>query len=498
MSSRTVYNINLGIGEASSGVEYAQAYRHNILQGLDVNQKYLFLDFQPMRDIRSLVENIGIWSSNMLWLYDYVLGYRTEKSTMTLEDFQAFLPGTIDYLEDSVKIYTSDTSYARIYYLNKDKGIFNRVEYVESGLLVRKDYYSGKLVYCSEYYTPVDNVAVCVRRDLFSLTGSLVATEVLESEDNSSFFFSDGKYYLSKQDLFYQWLKSLDIKPFDWVLLDRSTGTGQAVFSLKSEIGFYLGVVVHADHWLESESTETSIFWNNYYEYQFRNAELVDTFICSTTRQSELLKKHLSRYFNKAIKVRTIPVGYLGDIKSNKVGKGEYRFVTASRLSSEKNIDLAIKAFSKSLRETNLDMSFHIYGEGSERENLQNLINDLNLQNRVVLMGHKDLSQVYRNYNYYLTASQSEGFGLSLLEAVGSGLYLVGYNVPYGNQEFSEDGRNGYLVDYSGSIDDKVTNLAEGITYVTRKGLIQTSKQQIKKYLKKNVIKEWKGLLWNY
>ena len=31
----TVYNINLGIGWASSGVEYAQAYRAKIFQELD-------------------------------------------------------------------------------------------------------------------------------------------------------------------------------------------------------------------------------------------------------------------------------------------------------------------------------------------------------------------------------------------------------------------------------------------------------------------------------
>ncbi|EGQ0324318.1 secretory protein, partial [Staphylococcus pseudintermedius] len=40
----TVYNINLGIGWASSGVEYAQSYRASIFRDLHVHSKFIFLD----------------------------------------------------------------------------------------------------------------------------------------------------------------------------------------------------------------------------------------------------------------------------------------------------------------------------------------------------------------------------------------------------------------------------------------------------------------------
>ena len=32
------------------------------------------------------------------------------------------------------------------------------------------------------------------------------------------------------------------------------------------------------------------------------------------------------------------------------------------------------------------------------------------------------------------------------MEAVGSGLPLIGFDVPYGNQTFIQDGQNGYLI----------------------------------------------------
>ena len=46
-----------------------------------------------------------------------------------------------------------------------------------------------------------------------------------------------------------------------------------------------------------------------------------------------------------------------------------------------------------------------------------------------LIVGDKEMED-----EVYLTASTSEGFGLTLMEAVGSGLPMIGFDVPYGNQ----------------------------------------------------------------
>ena len=46
----TVYNINLGIGWASSGVEYAQAYRAQLLRNIHQPAKFVFMDMILMQD----------------------------------------------------------------------------------------------------------------------------------------------------------------------------------------------------------------------------------------------------------------------------------------------------------------------------------------------------------------------------------------------------------------------------------------------------------------
>ena len=39
----TIYNINLGIGWASSGVEYAQIYRAKLLRSVGLEAKFIFI-----------------------------------------------------------------------------------------------------------------------------------------------------------------------------------------------------------------------------------------------------------------------------------------------------------------------------------------------------------------------------------------------------------------------------------------------------------------------
>ena len=82
------------------------------------------------------------------------------------------------------------------------------------------------------------------------------------------------------------------------------------------------------------------------------------------------------------------------------------------------------------------DITFDIYGSGSMDAKLREIIVEAQAGDYIRLMGHADLTDIYSQYEVYLTASTSEGFGLTLMEAVGSGLPMIGFDVPYGNQTF--------------------------------------------------------------
>ena len=49
-----------------------------------------------------------------------------------------------------------------------------------------------------------------------------------------------------------------------------------------------------------------TIPWNNYYDYQFTNADKVDFFIVSTDRQREVLQEQFAKYTQHQPKIVTI------------------------------------------------------------------------------------------------------------------------------------------------------------------------------------------------
>ena len=497
-----VYNVNLGIGFASSGVEYAQAYRYQLLKGLGIEQKYIFLDMVSSSSTYSLARNIGIDSKDVLWFYDVLTGSYMRDSMVSLR-----------WLKNNFKGYQIDDSDKSKIYLNLDEGtyivayedklnpsFYNRLEYVVDYCLVKKEYYAGFKVHSVEYYTPVNGKAYVYKRDFFKKNGEVALTEFVKTLDDSSFFYQ-GRYYSSKEALFGVFLDKLGIKKKDWVLLDRSTGTAKAVFTRKNELGFKLGVVVHAEHYVAEGITDSGILFNNYYEYQFKNRNLVDAFICSTQKQADLLSQQLDGFS----KVFVAPAGYLEELRGrgieDKRQKG--KFVTVSRLSDEKNLDILIKAFAVARQERDLadgsQLTLDIYGEGVERSNLEKLIKNYEAESFITLKGHHKMDDLYQEYSAYVSASFAEGFGLSLMEAVGSGLFIIGYNVDYGNTNFVVEGRTGILcpVDVDDRDSDKnVSMLSWGIRKaVNELDNIEFVYDVARQYLKPEVAKAWKELL---
>lgn len=101
----------------------------------------------------------------------------------------------------------------------------------------------------------------------------------------------------------------------------------------------------------------------------------------------------------------------------------------------------------------------------------------------------------------YVAASQSEGFGLTLMEAIGSGLPIVGFDVRYGNQTFIDDGQNGYRIPITDEMDqkEKIKLLSERIVRMFTEDDMDAfsghSYEKAKEYLTKEVVHRWIELL---
>ncbi len=101
----------------------------------------------------------------------------------------------------------------------------------------------------------------------------------------------------------------------------------------------------------------------------------------------------------------------------------------ASRLESEKDIALALRAFAR-MSEDAPRVGLIIAGEGSERKSLERLTERLDIVSSVAFVGWRnDLSALQANALAFLNTSRYEGYGLSLLEAARAGCPIVSTDV---------------------------------------------------------------------
>lgn len=123
------------------------------------------------------------------------------------------------------------------------------------------------------------------------------------------------------------------------------------------------------------------------------------------------------------------------------------RIVALGRLSPEKGFDNLIKSFSL-ISDQIPDWSLHIYGEGTEREKLENLISGLKLMNSVFLPGAtKDPIAQLNQAQIFALTSKFEGFPRALIQAMQCGLAVVSFACPGAPTEIIQDGFNGHLIE---------------------------------------------------
>ena len=119
-------------------------------------------------------------------------------------------------------------------------------------------------------------------------------------------------------------------------------------------------------------------------------------------------------------------------------------FLSVGRLDTGKNHELLIKAYSKL---KNCDKDLLILGDGVLRENLQNLINELNLQERVKLLGFDNNPYKYMSKCYvFVFVSLFEGFSNALIEALACGKLVISSDHKSGARELLGDDEWGVLV----------------------------------------------------
>lgn len=484
----TIYTFNLLVGYEPNGVDVAQASRALMLRELNEPAKFVFTT----------------WPQPYKLDYYLSLGHRYEEllhAYLSFTDQDSHIPSlTVGALQQKFKLTRLDLrskSETEVVYAFSDanslifkmdpyqKGCVRYVDYYLNGMLLKREWYgTSKIV--TEYFEK----GIIIRRSYHNKDGRIAFEEL---KQGTSWLYRLGTEILvTKTEVMRRFLARLPLTDADTLLLDRASLMEfmRPIYELNSPAK--LGFVFHSEHEFENGDL--------YYEYYyiFKYAQRFDFFITATEAQKAVLKNTLQKQSIDAT-IYALAVGHLDKLSFPVEQRKSLSLMTASRLDPRKRLDLAIRAVALAhQKEPNL--SFDIYGEGGEQENLQELIDTLGANGYIQLRGHADLQEIYSQYELYVTTSQWETFGLTLMEAVGAGLALVGFDARYGNPTFIKDGENGYLVPYNETMDEDllVSQVADKILFALESDLEsmhQASYGLAKHYLKPEILEAWRKLL---
>lgn len=186
--------------------------------------------------------------------------------------------------------------------------------------------------------------------------------------------------------------------------------------------------------------TVSPSFWS---KNKNRIAKMCDGFVFQTHGSS--------KYYNESIRKKGIVIQNGIDVKTFEQSEITFEkrsgFCAVGRIDKDKCFDELIEIFSIVL-EKYPNETLDIFGDGPEKEKLQNIVREKGLQNNILFQGKSnDIIKEYARHKFFIMTSQTEGFPNVLLEALTGGCVCFSSNCDFGPSEMIVSGENGFLID---------------------------------------------------
>lgn len=192
---------------------------------------------------------------------------------------------------------------------------------------------------------------------------------------------------------------------------------------------------------------------------------------------SERLKNRIKQHFN----TDSIVIPNIVDVDSIKFSPSKKRtlkkvlFVSTGSLLALKGHDLLVSSFANLPRNK---AELLIIGEGRERKNLENQIQQLGLMDSVKLIGfksRKEMSEIYSKADCFVLASRNETFGVVYIEAMLAGLPVIATRCG-GPEDFVNES-NGILVNPNNvtQLSDALLSMIDRVHYYSSLDIHQNS-----------------------
>lgn len=212
--------------------------------------------------------------------------------------------------------------------------------------------------------------------------------------------------------------------------------------------------------------------------------KFLDGIVTLTKADEELFRKFCKK--TRCIyNINPYKVDKISDLKSKNI-------IAVGRLEKEKGFETLITTFRKVV-EKEKDWKLNIFGEGSQRNKLEKLINDLELKNKVKLEGFSpSIGEKYLSSSIFVMTSLSESFGMVLIEAMSFGVPCISFDCDSGPREIIINNSNGYLIKLGDveALSEKILFLISN--FEERERVRNEAIKNIDRYSKERILKEWK------
>ncbi len=308
-----------------------------------------------------------------------------------------------------------------------------------------------KILITTEFYLPtITGVVTAVLNQRSALLSRGHDVRILTISSNNTSYEEDGVYYIRSNKLKI-YPDSNSTFAFNDPLLDEIYAWSPDI--VHSQCEFFTMIfakkisrkldipLVHTCH-TDFESygvyfIKNQKLWHSFISRLIRGImKRIDCVVCPTSKNKEMLESYKVRP-----ELIVLPVGLRLEMFAQKLASSERSslrkkygiqddeqlLVSICRLGPEKNVGEVIEDFAllkKVLPKTKL----LVVGDGTDKSNLEQMVEDLGLQQSVVFTGSVPIEHVWKYFKLgevYVSASKSEIQGLTYIEALASGQPIV-------------------------------------------------------------------------
>jgi len=198
---------------------------------------------------------------------------------------------------------------------------------------------------------------------------------------------------------------------------------------------FKIIALIHHPLYLEYKGKKSEDFFKR----AFKIYKKIDYFIVT----SHNTKKLLSKTFKiKSSKISIVEPGIEKFKKYKKIPSSKVKLLTCGSIIERKKYDYLINEI-KNIDNIQLNIVGDVSRENKYANKIKNIINNNNLENKVILHGkisQVKLEKIYSNCDFYISTSKYEGFGMSLANAVLSKLPIISYKTSTIQKTIGKDG----------------------------------------------------------